>query len=245
MRNLQIILLIIIPFCLSCSKDSPLSVTGVTDPSLLKPVIQLYSHRNSGSVYKTERVEVFLYDRNNNTVRLKNGGVYINDQKMKVKDLLFSSGTYYSGIEVIPKIETNKSYSFKIELDDGSLYYAEITTQANDLVVVNVLDKHSKSNDLQISWEDIDPDMDLTLVIGIHYTKEGQGAYEEKILTIPDNNLTTGDFTISSAYFNAQPNTYSITVELVSEISGQVDEAFMNGSKVTSIFSVETEVEID
>ncbi|MFC1508822.1 hypothetical protein ACFL60_03930 [Candidatus Omnitrophota bacterium] len=245
MRNLIILMPLIITCFISCSEDSPLSDTGVTDPSLIKPVIQLYSHRNSGSAYKTERVEVFLYDKNNNTVRLKNGGVYINDQKMIVKDLLFSSGTYYSGIEVIPKIETNKSYSIKIELDDDSPYYADITTQAKDLVVVNAPDKHSKSNDLQISWEDIDPDLDLTLVIGIHYTKEGQGAYEGKILTIPDNNLTTGDFTISSAYFNAQPNTYSITVELVSEISGQVDKAFMNGSKVTSIFSVSSEVEIE
>ena len=148
MRNFLIIVPLIITFCFSCSEDSPLSDTGVNDPSLLKPVIQLYSSRSSGSAYKTERVEAFLYDKNNNTVRLKNGGVYINDHIMIVKDLLFSSGTYYSGIEVIPKIEMNKSYSFKIELDDASSYYASITTQSKDLKNVNAPDKHNKSNDM-------------------------------------------------------------------------------------------------
>ena len=65
------------------------------------------------------------------------------------------------------------------------------------------------------------------------------------MLTIPDGNLKTGDFVIPSAYFTAQPNTHTVTIELVSDISVQVDKEFLSGSKITSFFSVSREVEIE
>lgn len=79
-----------------CSEDSPLSDIVINDPALLKPEIKITLHKNSEGEIIFQTINAFLYDKNNNTVQLKNGGVFVNGMALETKNMLFSSGKYYS-----------------------------------------------------------------------------------------------------------------------------------------------------
>ena len=116
----------------SCLKDSSLSDVELSDPSLIQPSISLTRTRDNSGLVQS-KIDVFLWDKNFNSIELKKGKVSVNGQIMQLKKVVITDAPYYTIDPSILKVELNKSYTFTIELSDGKLYQASITTQAIDL----------------------------------------------------------------------------------------------------------------
>lgn len=217
-----------------CVKESPLSDVELTDPSIVRPEIKFVRMKDNNTL--TTLIGAWIYDKNDNSIELKNGSVLINSKEMVVRKL--GESPYYSGIEVIPEIQLGLTYMVEIKLNPSQSYYASIVIPDKDLSNLTIPSRQNKYEDMKISWTDVVPTRALKLTITNFYRKDNQDLLGFITMDIPPANLATGEYTIKAGLFSGYPNIYKTTIELKSVTNGSIYAGFLKGSKITCDMSV-------
>ncbi|MBN1951138.1 MAG: hypothetical protein JW801_08035 [Bacteroidales bacterium] len=226
-------------------QNSPLSDIKLTDPSVLAPSIRLVQHidedgRESGSI------EVWLYDKNGNTVELKDGGVRVNGKDMKVRQVQFTEAPYYSADRIIRDLEPGTTYDFEIILADGKAYKASIKTPEEKLDLLRVPDRHNRNEDMVISWEGIHGYDEMTVKLACYYDRDESQGIKTEDLNIPARFVTQGEFTIGRENFRLnEGEIYKAKVTVSGVQSGEIDKQFAPGSEISCRYSIEQEIKLD
>lgn len=217
-----------------CVQESVLSDVEITDPSVIRPEITFSRSKEGGSI--TQYIYAWINDKNNSPVELKNGGVSINGKAMAVKNLM--GLPYYSGLDAVSDIRPGYTYNIAIKLNSDKTYDASIKVQEKDLATLTLPLSHNRTEDMNISWTEIDPNRELKLEILNFYKKDNQELSETFSMYIPQQNLTTGKFSIPSSYFQSTQNVYKSKITLSSKVNGTIYSGFRAGSIIESIFSI-------
>lgn len=245
MRTLTHCLLIgFILICSSCMQDSPLSDVEISDPSLIQPSISLYRTRDNSGILKT-RIEVFLFDKNLNSVELKKGRVLVNGYVMQVKELPLTGGPYYTIDASLLKVELNKLYTFIIELADGKAYQGSVSTQETDIFELVLPKSYSRQNNMQISWLGHDISSDLKIELTCNYQTDIRSGQTNNSFTPKQQERSQGLYMIPSSYFNQEEGIYKATVTVTSKTTGVIDSRFRTYSVIQSIYIKESECNIN
>lgn len=209
-----------------CSQESSLSDVSLTDPSLITFECDFYMKKGEDNY---QLIFVYLKDKNNNSIELKEGGVYINGIKMSLKKEIITNVPYYSGIEAIGQITFGTSYNVTVQLADGKTYQSTITVQGSDLYDFTVPSPHNKNNNMIISWLNIDPAKPLTLEMTRTYRESNDIKSDKVTVGLSQSNLNSGTYTVASSIFTARPNTTEVNFKLVSKFTGSINGSFRGG----------------
>ncbi|NQU66317.1 MAG: hypothetical protein HQ510_00100 [Candidatus Marinimicrobia bacterium] len=221
----------------TCTVDSPLSDLPLTDPSLIQPVISLERERSSyGNL--SHSATVYLYDKNHNSIELMDGHVTLNGSTLPVKHTSFFGAPYYDATGLIDEVELGVHYPFIIFLSDGEAYSAHITVQENDLHELTLPSTHNHTEDMPISWQDIDQNDPLTVYLSYQYNSESGNGSGTHQLSIPSHNLGTGNYSISAYELSNPEGIYHVTVKLSSQKTGTIDSHFRSGRIISSRVSI-------
>lgn len=223
-----------------CTQESALSDVVIDDPSLIRPEISLIKTKTAGT--STETVAAWIYDKNNNSVELKNGGVLVNGREMVIKKI--ADAPYYSGIEVLSGITAGTKYNFLININSRKSYTASITAQGKDLTTLDVPLRHNKTENMDITWKEIDPGRPLTLQVTIFYNNNGTSGADDLSYTVPSVSLATGKYTLPASLFQSRTNVSKVMISLKSVLKGTIFDGFAAGSKIESIISITKECAI-
>lgn len=237
MKNTGIsIVYILIVFIFSkCSEDSPLSDIEITDPSLIAPHIMLSHHTDMpNKVY--ESVNVWLYDKNFNSIEIKNGKVKLTGKELSLEKSMFTSAPYYNGYG-LESIETGKTFNFEIILSNGNIYKASVKAPIVFPGELNLPANHSRTMALPVSWQQSDESCKATIELLVSYGNPETNSGTE-ILTLNQSNLHDKSFVIPLSYFQTPEPATKIEVTLKFKTLGTMDEQFRTNSEISTIFSV-------
>lgn len=227
----------------SCTEESPLSDIDITDPSLIQLDVSLFKSIDyQGNL--NSRIWVYLYDKNQNLIKLKNGKVSVNGHAMILDEIGLNKAPYYTIDARVLSVEAQKEYAFTIELSDGKAYLASITTQNIDLYEINIPFEHSKNSNMQISWKGYDTQSDLVLTLNCAYSNTKSSGQVVEQFHPGHQERTKGEFVFASSNFNKQEGIYRAFVSITSTIKGTVDPHFRANSSITSMFSIEDDCNI-
>lgn len=243
MKKLYLFGLIFFIICNACIEDSSLSDVEISDPSLIKPDISIKRTRGNDNLLETE-IKVILWDKNLNAIELKKGSVAVNDKTMELKKMAITQAPYYTINSLNLPIELNTEYVFSIELADGEVYKASITTQQTDLNKLTFPENYSKSIDLEITWEGKETQNPLEIHLYGSYTNETVGQ-TYNVFEPNEAEREAGTYKFPKLYLNKEEGIYKATVKLISEKIGQIDSQFQNGSKIYSKYIKEGEFNVN
>lgn len=245
MKNIRNYFVICLLFLLSsCMEDSALSDVEISDPSLIQPDISLYRIRDNSGLL-TSKIEVFIWDKNYNSIELKKGSVSVNGQIMQLKKLPLTGAPYYTIDTSILKVELNKLYTFTISLGDGKLYQSSINTQSIDLTSLILPAAYNKQDNMTISWAGHDISSEFNIQLACDYNKDNTYGQTSDLFTPNQQERTTGTYVISKSYFNQQAGIYKATVTLTSKARGTVDSRFRINSTIVSKYIKESECNVN
>jgi len=228
----------------SCLKDSSLSDVEISDPSVIQPSISLTRSRDNAGILTTS-IEVFLWDKNFNSIQLKKGKVSVNGAEMQLKKLILTGAPYYSVDTSIMKVELNKLYNFIIELSDGNTYQASITTQETDLYELNLPAGYSKSDNMPIEWKGYETNNNFQIQLECDYRLDNNAGQTSDSFTPNPQERASGTYIISKSYFNQQVGIYKATVTIESNKHGTIDPRFRTNSEISSSFEKVSECNVN
>ena len=218
----------------SCVQESALSDVDIDDPSIIKPVISIDKSINTNSIIYTNIT--WLFDKNNNSIELKSGEVKMNNIDMTLKRGI-NNEPYYTiePFDILP-FQLNYTYESEISLSDEEVYTSRVTTRGKDLYQLNVPAEHNKNEDIQISWADIENDEELVLTMVLTGSDDSTTYIDVYKFNI--SYPLSGSYTVSKNYFINRPeiNKAQLTLEAIN--TGEINNSFMNGSKITSTISI-------
>ncbi len=213
-----------------CTQDSPLSDLDLTDPGLIKPDIQI-----SRSLYSSGTISfshnVWIFDKNNNSVNIQNGKVEINNISLSLKKEPINNAPYYSvdPAYLLP-YEFNKTYSCNIILSDGKVYSSTIKSRTADIDSFVVPVKHDKSKDLLLKWSPVDINEIVVLTMVYNFKTDTSSGISVRNIQISDPR--NGQALISKSYFDTSTNITDATFTLESDVYRITDSRFQPGSKI-------------
>ena len=228
---------------IGCIEDSPLSEISLTDPSIIEPHIFLSRSIDLNNIF-THEIEVWIFDKNNNTVEILDGGISVNGLDLLVKYASITNAPYYSDNGEID-ILLDSLYSVSIMLSDGEKYYASVRIQDNDLNLFNVPETHNHLQDLPVSWQEIDENIPMSISMGYYFGNSSKDGMGFKQIDIPEENLPLGYYDIPSAYLSDPEDIYHVSLTLTSRKNGTIDNEFKSGSYIVSNLSIKADCDIE
>ncbi len=232
------ILLGMVIFTLSCTRESVLSDVPVTTPNILRPVIRI-DREVAGNGSVDLDIRATIYDRNNDAVNLLYGNVFVNGEEMRLKyQGFFYSYPYYSANHLYDDISSGELFQFQIQLSNSAIYPATINIQDPLLNSLTVPVNHDHTQDMIISWSPAEQTSELVISLKLRYNTSDGVASQNKTISIPVNYWATGSYTISADYFDIS-EIYQATVKLTSTKSGELTPNFSPLSVISSTVSVE------
>lgn len=228
-------------FCLlatlcSCVEESPLSEQDVSDPKLILPEIKLIRSINNVGLLE-DKLEVTLFDNNEQGIDLKTGSVKLNGKSLSVTKDDFSNTPYYTSNDF--SLDPKKEYEIDIKLADGKSYSASIFSPNVNELEFNVPTSHNKKYDMYISWngvKDLDYD-ELKLEINNNYIDvEGETEYKIKKGKISSYLKDWGE--------SEENENNKINIVLTLLKNGNVSSDFAGGN-ITATHSISRTVVID
>lgn len=241
MKNTMCLGVIILILFNSC--ESPLSELEINDPSLIRPDISLRRVRDNNNRLTTS-IDVYFYDKNLNTVQLKNGSVHVNGHIMKVENLPIFGGPYYTINTSIVQVKLSTLYLFTIELSDGKKYEASITTQAEDLYELNIPSDHDKLKNLVVEWKSKDTHNDIQIDLTCDYQNNVESGQTFNSFFPDGTEINNGTFSIPSSCFTEEPGIYKASISVWSKSYGKIDAGFRENSVIHSQFEKQGECNI-
>jgi hypothetical protein len=245
MRKLLSFVITISLILTGCTEDSALSDVEISDPSIIAPYILVSRSIDENNNFDS-KIEVWLYDKNGNSIELKKGEVRLNHTKMSLKKLILTKAPYYSGENVVSKVELNTNYSFEIELSDGKIYAASIQTQDKDLNQLSLPINYSKQNDMDISWKEIYMHDKMDVQLNRYIKTDTSGGQSFTTLNIPPLNISKGSFTVTKDNFNnLKDNCYKAIITVIGTKNGTIDNSFSSNKKIISAYSIAKETSVN
>ncbi len=213
---------------ISWSCTSPLNNAIIDDPSSLRVVAQVVKQISSDGTNFLQ-VVVYLYDKNDGSVTIKNGGITVNGTDMWVQNDGFGLPYYASSLAPLPK----STYKFIVTLGDGSVYGGNTITTPADLTTLNMPSTQSRSQDMPVTFQNIDSTYSTSVTLTQYYT----GTDTTTTVTLPVIPVRAGSFNISAANY-ANASIKSVMVTLDRNIPGVINPKFMSTSKAAAGFSI-------
>ena len=229
----------------SCTEDSALSDVEISDPSIIAPYILVSRNIDENNNFNS-KTEVWLYDKNGNSIELKKGEVRLNHMRMNLKKLAITNAPYYSGENIVSKVELNTNYSFEIELSDGKIYSANVQTQAKDINQLSLPSNYNKQNDMDISWQEIYLHDKMDVQLNRYFMTNTSGGQSFITLNIPSTNILKGTYTITKDNFNnLDGNCYKAIITVSGIKNGTIDNRFNSNRKIISGYSIAKEISVN
>lgn len=229
---LPIFFSIIFSFLLNSCSESSLSDVELTDPGLIRAQFNLEISKGENDNTKYFAI-AYLFDKNDNRLTLNNGKVLINSTAMRLRREQFTNLPYYDGYENISGVVQNgTNYTFDIELSNGQRYQSVIITQNKILTTLNVPPVHSKSENMLITWEEVDATQHLRLTFYRTFRdSNGTTTNDDISFTIPNHLLSAGNYVLNRDFFK-MPNIIEGRIKLSSVKNGNINPSLMNGSQI-------------
>jgi hypothetical protein len=205
----------------ACS--SPLSDVPISEPSVLR-VSALAQHDIGTSGAATSLLQVALFDKHEQWVELKEGGVTVNGLPMSYNGL----GAYTRSDVVRPDV----NYSFVVTLSDSSKYSCNVHTPLN-LYQLNLPASYNRTGPLTVSWLSVDVTAQTVL--------ELSGDSASARYNIPSSQ---GSFTLQPTDFSQFHSPQTLRVTLSYSKPGLVDYHFMSTSSAWASFSISRNMQL-
>ena len=238
LRNALIIAGLLSLFILTgCSEpDSGIPEVTITDPGAISPIIALSRYIDADQ-NRTDLVQARLYDKDQNLLRIKNGGISVGDSTMKISDT-----GYELVADTLGFLHADSTYDVAIMLSDGNIYHCYAPTPKSDLNTIYAPTYQSRSEPLPIAWQAVDSVGPQTLEYYYYYTQNNQLYFnmQSYVLWTPN----TGVYSISSQALNIVNNINSVKLVLHYSKDGTMDAAFRSDGSIGTDFAVEANVSI-
>ncbi len=217
--------------------DSPLSDEPLNNPALIAPSLTIERTYDNSKALKGEAI-AFIWDKNFNLVRIKDGGVSVNGTDL-ILEYLITGGPYYETTGNYP-VYQNTIYTMTVEMSNGDTYDSEVRTQFHDLHTFNIPATFSHTDSIHVSWEEI-VTCD-TMWIEFSYIEDDDSGIVN--VGIPQDSVDTGGFTITHNNFDELAGK-SVQAKLISEKFGTENSHFKIGAMISSKYTVIKECQIN
>lgn len=222
-------------FCVSCAEDSALSDVAIIDPGVLRPEITLGRTVDGAGAVENEAT-VYLYDKNDNSVKLKDGGVAVTGVELAIDYTSVGDAPYYrlpqpSSLE----IAAGTTYVFTITLGDGSTYDVSITTQGDTLDSFTAPAILSQQTDLDVAWTTVVLEDNEDFYVTVEPTGTSYNGTDYNLF-VSDTENTNGLKSIAKDYFD-DPRATEVTTNITRSISEIVLPPFASGGEISSALS--------
>jgi len=217
--------------------DSPLSDEPLNDPSLIAPVLTIERTYDNSKTLKGEAI-AYLWDKNFNLVKIKDGGVSVNSTALTL-EYLITGGPYYETPGDYP-VYLNTNYTMTVEMSNGDTYNSQVRTQFQDLHTFNIPVTFSHTDSIQVTWEQVISSDSLWIEFS-YDDDSGAGLVN---VGIHQDSVDTGSYTITHGNFD-QLAGKTVQAKLVSEKFGTANEHFKTGALISSKFAVIQECQIN
>lgn len=225
--------------CASTCTESALSDIVLDDPSLL--MVRIYMEKEVKE-YPGHSIRVYVRDKNEQALTLKNGGVSVNDREMGIRRALVTKIPSYSGNDRVVRIEGGEDYNISVKLGDGSEYVTSVSLPPNALERFDVPESHKRSESLTVTWNKINPEynpvLSWTRYIFINDTTH---------TSTSDSMLITGQtsWTFDSDFFETDLGRVErMEFKMSTEYQDDVNDAFRSESFLKCSFFAERTVKI-
>ena len=238
------IIITIVLNLLIVSCDSPLSEIAITQPGLIKPLINIKKSTFELG-YRLDQITVQLKDSKNEDVELKGGAVIFKGMKLPYLNYLFGDSYYKLSSEDCgcTLLFPDSTYRIRIQLADSIEYFAEILMPEIDIKSLDVPSSHNKAVDMKISWSDTSylfpQKIEFKYSYRINSTSEDSTIY----MVIPDP--ISGWFLIDQEYFTIEDDIWQVEITVISETEGILDNRFLAGGYIKSRFSIKRKIQIE
>lgn len=224
-----IVILVFASWCLICwSCTSPLNNAIIDDPSSLRVVAQVDKQISTDGTNFLQ-VAVYLFDKNDGSATIKDGGITVNGTDMWIQNDGFGLPYYASSLAPVAK----STYQFTITLGDGSLFGGNTITTPANLTILNVPSTQSRGQDMSVTFQNIDSTYSTSVTLTQYYT----GTDTTTTVTLPVIPVRAGSFNISAANY-ANTSIKSVMVTLDRKIPGVINSRFMSTSSAAADFSI-------
>ncbi len=216
--------LIVAPFLFfGCKENSALSDVELSDPNLISPEITITKTLNERGKEQTELV-VFLNDKNNNSIDLMKGGVYLNNEKLGVQTE-WGGAPYYTLNNI--ELSANTNYNFSVTLANDNSYQCSVTSPRDVIHSFVVPEYHNINKDLTVSWGGLSSSPSTSYSLEI----ENGETFAETISLSPSI-INNGGYVLSSRVLNqfCEGSREDFTITLKSTTNGKVDHRFDGGT---------------
>lgn len=230
--------LIVAPILMfGCKENSALSDVELSDPKLISPEITITKTLNQRGREQTELV-VFLNDKNNNSIDLLKGGVWLNNEKLGIQTE-WGGAPYYTLNNL--ELYANTNYSFVVTLANDNSYKCSVASPSGLINSFVVPEYHNINSDLNVSWEKLNSSAYTSYSLEI--TNEDSFSKE---INLSRSIIKNGGYVISSSLLkqisDGQRGDFIITLK--ASTKGKVDHRF-DGGTIKIIQLVNRQVTLD
>jgi hypothetical protein len=236
----------------SCVRESPLSDIELEDPALIAPSIILERDMD-GEVLST-KMEVWLFDRNVNSFKLKNGVIKMNGTAMELQSqesLVENNGVPYYTCKALGDVKLNTNYKLEVQLGNGETYSSAIKTPAKDLKLI-LPASVDPAKGFEISWDNSQAYEGMSVYMWRNY--QNGKSQQLSSMIIPSNDVQAGRFFVSSEKIlkndlSKEENlgeleSLVITLEANTSKGATIDERFHTNSKAEITYKTKKKVSV-
>ncbi len=221
--------------------DSALSDVSFGDPKLVRPLIDLEKRINDqGSV--TIDFKVRLLDKNKDYVKLKDGSVLVNGRKLGI--VYEDSAPYYRLLSSDTSLmHAGQKMTVTIILGDGSEHPIYVTAPPRDLNQITAPDSASKSNNIVITWQEVDKTYPQTLKM-VRYYVTPSGYNRSDSHEYPIETPGKGRYFVYASLLQEVEGIYKVILTLISANYGKIPDEFRSGGYIYARFMISKIVKI-
>jgi hypothetical protein len=133
----------------SCNKESPLSNTEITDPSILTAQFTIGKSKKQSTGSSNYTFQASILDKKDRYVEILNGHVFLNGIEMNAQRAPYENVTRYFLYTDKIKFKLDSLYTFTVVLSDGSSYSSSIRTPATDMISTTA---NSAGDSISFTW---------------------------------------------------------------------------------------------
>jgi hypothetical protein len=224
----------------SCLR-SPLSDVEITDPSIIR--VKAFVEYTNDNGHTDKDIYVIITDKNNQTVKLKNGHVRMNGKELGLDESIRGYTYQYPGKS--DKVGPG-TYRFEVELPDSSTYEGRVTYKAPLPQGFSAPDGWPADRDLEIEWQR--PPMGWDVDFGYQLYLHGDaGPYPYSKSGDIGTEMRTSHTFRSKEFFDKDGKKAVNYIRLIMRFvrEGQMAGEFLSGSSAQVAYSFEEKVYIE
>lgn len=234
MKILKLFLLGLIIILGGCDEESDLSEVVFDDPSAVRPEITISKNTTLNGATE-EIITVWLYDNDNDPLKLKEGGVSVNDVEMALQ--YQTNLPYYKILSPsqLP-ITGSTTYNFNIRFGGGGNYPAIVDTP-NELHTFNVPTTHSRTENMALTWLETDSNARGEIHVTHHYVDPDDN-HREYERTYQIVSTGSGQYVLDADVFQNPAGIYRTELELIIKNDGIISEQFLEGGTIIAQYTI-------